>query len=162
MYEIEPSQYLNETYPNLCVIPMMHNVDMHKMENVPLIIVNLSTEDIHLLKGEVMGFMQSQSLDISEIVTETSTEPCTIILEDNDKEMLQNINGEVDMENMEKRFITSPADIEVHRKVNLQDADKTETQRNAFKDLCTKFKDILSIDSGDIGKTFVRSGNQYW
>ena len=56
------------------------------------------------------------------------------------------------MENMEKRFITSPADIEVHRKVNLQDADITETQWNAFKDLCTEFQDIFSIDSGDIEK----------
>ena len=58
IYEIKPSQYLNETYPNLCVIPMMHNVDMHKTENVPLVVVNFSTEDIHLSKGEVMGFMQ--------------------------------------------------------------------------------------------------------
>ena len=128
VYEIEPSQYLNETYRNLCVIPMMHNLDMHKMENVPLVVVNLSTEDIHLLKGEVVSFMQNQFLDISEIVTKTSTEPLIIILEDNDKEVPQNINGEVNMENMEKGFITSPADIEVHRKVDLQDADITETQ----------------------------------
>ena len=116
IYEIEPSQYLNETYPNLCVIPMMHNVDIHKMENVPLVVVNFSTEDFHPLKGEVMGFMQNQSLDISEIVTEISTQPSTIIIEDNDKEVLQNLNREVNMEITEKRFITSPADIEVHRK----------------------------------------------
>ena len=32
------------------------------------------------------------------------------------------------MENMEKRFITSPADIEVHRKVDLQDTYIYETQ----------------------------------
>ena len=100
-----------------------------------------------------MGFMQNQSLVISEIITETSTEPSTIMVEDNDKEALQNLNGEVNMENMEKRFITSPTDIEVHRKVDLQDADITETQWNAFKDLCTEFKDIFSIDSGDIRKT---------
>ena len=31
-------------------------------------------------------------------------------------------------ENREKKFITSPVDIEVHRKVELQDADITETQ----------------------------------
>ena len=153
IYEIELSQYLNETHPNVCVIPMIHNVDMHKMENVPLVVVNFSTEDIHLSKGEVMGFMQNQSLDISEIITETSTKPSTIMIEDNDKEVLQNLNGEVIMENKEKRFITSPADIEVHRKVDLQDADITKTQWNAFKDLCTEFKDIFSIDSGDIGKT---------
>ena len=29
---------------------------------------------------------------------------------------------------MKKKFITSPTDIEVHRKVELQDADITETQ----------------------------------
>ena len=53
---------------------MIHNVDVHKTENVPLVVINLLTEDVYLLKGEVMGFMQNQSLDISEIVTETSTE----------------------------------------------------------------------------------------
>ena len=25
-YEIEPRQYQNEKYPNLCIIPMIHNV----------------------------------------------------------------------------------------------------------------------------------------
>ena len=102
---------------------------------------------------EVMGFMQSQSLDISEIVTETSTEPLPIILEDDDKEVLQRQNGEISSESKRKRFITSLADIEVHSKVELQDGDITETQQNAFKDLCTEFKDIFSIDSSDIGKT---------
>ena len=35
-----------------------------------------------------MGFMQIQSLDISEIMTETSSEPSPIIFEDDDKEVL--------------------------------------------------------------------------
>ena len=153
IYEIEPSQYLNETYPNSCVIPMMHNVDMHKMKNVPFVVVNLSTDDIYLLKGEIMGFMQNQSLDILEIVTEAYTEPSPIILEEDDRELSQKQNGEVNTEDKEKRFITSPADIEVHRKVELQDVDITKGQHNAFKDLCTEFKDIFSTDWGDIGKT---------
>ena len=153
LYEIEPSQCLNEKYPNLCIIPMIHNVDIHKIENVPLVVINLSTDDIYLLKGEIMGFMQNQSLDISEIVTETSTEPSPIMLEDDDKEVLQEQEGEVNIK-MEKRFITSPADIEVHRKVELQDAEVTEAQQKAFtKDLCMEFNDIFSTDSGDIGRT---------
>ena len=128
IYEIEPSQYLKEEYPNLYIISMIHNVDVHKTENVPLVVINLSTDDVYLLKGEIMGFMQNQSLEILEIITETSTEPLPIILEDDDKEVLQNLNGEVNTEITEKRFITSPADIEVHRKVELQDADITEAQ----------------------------------
>ena len=107
---------------------MIHNVDVHKTENVPLVVNNLLTDDVYLLKGEVMGFRQNQSLDISEIVTETSMEPSSIILEDDDKEVLQKLNGEVNTGNIEKRFITSPADIYVHRKVELQDADITEDQ----------------------------------
>ena len=50
-------------------------------------------------------------------------------------------------------MITSLADIEVHRKVKLQDADVKEVQQNAFRELCNEFKDIFSIDSSDIGKT---------
>ena len=153
IYEIEPSQILNDKYPNLCIIPMMHNVDVHKTENVPLVVINLLTDDVYLLKGDIMGFMQNHSLDISEIVTETSTEPSPIILENDDKEVLQRQNEEISSEGKEKRFFTSPADIEVHRKVELQDVDITETQRHAFKDLCKEFKDIFSTDSSDIGKT---------
>ena len=88
-----------------------------------------------------------------EIVTETSTEPSPIILQDDNKEVLQKLNGEVNTENKEKRFITSPADIEVHRKVELQDADVTKAQQDAFKDLCMEFKDIFSTESSDIRKT---------
>ena len=126
IYEVEPSQCLIEEYPNLCIIPMIHNVDVHKTENVPLVVINLLNDDVYLSKGEIMGFMQNQSLDIPEIVTETSTEPSPIKLEAEDKEVLQ--NGEVYTENKEKKFITSPAIIEVHRKVELQDADITEAQ----------------------------------
>ena len=115
-----------EEYPDLCVVPMIHNVDVHKTENVSLVVINLSNDYVYLLKGEVMGFMQNQSIDISEIITEISTEPSTIALEDEDKEVLQ--NEEVYMENTEKKFITSPADIEVQRKVELQDTDITEAK----------------------------------
>ena len=153
IYEIELSSNLYERYPNLCIIPMIHNVDIHKAENVPLVVINFSSDEIYLLKGETMGFMQIQSLDISEIMTETSTEPSPIICEDDDKEVLDKQEGEFNKESIEKRFITSPTDIDVHRKVELQDADITEEQQNDFKDLCTEFNDIFSTDSGDIGKT---------
>ena len=149
--EIEPCSILNEKYPNLCVIPMIHNVDIYKTEHLPLVVSNFASDDINLLKGETMGFMQIQSLDISEIMKETSTEPSSIIYEDDDKGVLNKQEREVNNENLEKKFITSPADIEVHRKVELQDI--TEEQQNDCKNLCTEFSDVFSTDSGDIGKT---------
>ena len=115
IYEIEPDYFLTEEYPNLHIVPMIHNVDIHKTENVPLVIINFLTDSVYLSKGEVMGFMQSQSFDISEIVTETSTEPSPILLEeDDDIEGPPEQERKVTLENREKKFITSPADIEVH------------------------------------------------
>ena len=71
LYEIEPSDMINDQYPNLCVIPMIHNVDVHRTEHLPLVVVNFASDDVYLLKGEMMGFMQIQPLEISEIMTET-------------------------------------------------------------------------------------------
>ena len=81
IYEIEPNYFLTEEYPNLYIVPMIHNVDIHKTESVPLVVINFLADDISLLKGEIMGFMQNQSLDISEIITETSTELSPTLLE---------------------------------------------------------------------------------
>ena len=101
-----------------------------------------------------VGFMQSQSLDISEIMTETSTEPSPILLEeDDDTEESREQKKETAFEYNEKKFITFPADIDIHRKVDLQDAEVTKEHQKAFKELCNEYKDIFSIDSSDIGKT---------
>ena len=144
--EIEPNVTLFEESPNLYIVPMLHNVDIHTIESVPLVLINISVDDISLLKGEIMGFLQNQSLDISEIMTETSTEPSPIIIEeDNVTKVFQ--------EQGEKKFITSPTDIEVHWKVELQDADISEEHQKAFKELCKGFKNIFPVGLSDIGKT---------
>ena len=82
LYEIEPNDAIVEMYPNLCVIPMIHNVDVHRTKHLPLVVINFATDDANLLKGETVGFMSIQPLEISEIMTETSTEPSSLIYED--------------------------------------------------------------------------------
>ena len=57
LYEIEPNDAMIDKYPNMCVIPMIHNVDVHRMEHLPLVVINFSLDDVSLLKGEIMGFM---------------------------------------------------------------------------------------------------------
>ena len=153
LYEIVPSDTVKNRHPNICIIPMIHNVDVHRMDHLPLVVVNLATDDISFLRGELMGSMQIQSLEISEIITETSTEPSSIVCEDIVNEVLNEQEKEKEKIDIEKRFITSPADIDVHRKVELQDAEITDEHRQAFKDLCIEFNDIFSVHSGDIGKT---------
>ena len=53
----------------------------------------------------------------------------------------------------EKKFITSPADVDTHRKVKLQDAEVLDKYKIEYKKLCEEYNDIFSKDSSDIGKT---------
>ena len=146
VYEVQPNEVLSEKYPNIYIVPMIHNVDTYIPDTVPMVIINFSIDDVSTSKGEIMGFLQSQPIDISDIRTETSTEPSPIGIGEDDV-------NEVSQNQEEKKFITSPADTDVHRKVILQDADISEEHQNAFKELCIEFKDIFLVDSGDIGKT---------
>ena len=47
MYEVEPNYFLTEEYQNLYIIPMMHTVDIHKTENVPLVVINFLTDNVY-------------------------------------------------------------------------------------------------------------------
>ena len=83
--------FLTKEHSSLYIIPTIYTVYVYKSENVPLVVINISSDNIYLPKGEIMGFKQCQSLNVSEI--------------------------------------TSPADIDIHRKVDLQDAEITKEQQ---------------------------------
>ena len=53
----------------------------------------------------------------------------------------------------EKKFITSPADVDTHRKVKLQDAEVLDKYKVEFEKVCEEYNNIFSKDSSDIGKT---------
>ena len=140
LYEIEPNCLLMNEHPNLCIIPTIHKVDVYKPDNVSFVAINLSYDSIYLSKGEVMGFMHCQSLDVSEIVTGTSIEPSSVVLDEGYNTGKSEIEHELEvpLRPDEKKFITCPADIDVHRKVDLQDAEVTKEQHEAFKELCNE------------------------
>ena len=54
---------------------------------------------------------------------------------------------------LEKKFITSPAEVNTRRKMQLQDAEVAKKYKEQFKQLCKEFEDVFSKDSTDIGKT---------
>ena len=120
---------------------MIHNVDTYILDTVPLVIINFLIDDVSISKEEIMGFLQSQPIDISEIRTETSTEPSPIGIGEEDV-------NEVSQNQEEKKFITSPTDIEVHIKVNLQDAFQKTIKvfsKNYVMNLKTSFQLIRVI-----------------
>ena len=66
-----------------------------------------------------------------------------MLQEDNDTEEPEEQKKETTLKYIEKKCITSPADIDVHRKVDLQDAEVMKEQQKAFKELCAEYKDIF-------------------
>ena len=141
VYEVKPNLLLTNEHPNLVVLPMLHLVQKEKHDSIPVALINLNKDErIFLKKGEILGCLEPSSIEITEIVQKDGE-----------------IGGEDEKEDesipLEKKFITSPAEVNTHRKVQLQDAEVTEENREKFRLLCQEFEDIFSKDSTDIGKT---------
>ena len=144
MYNIQHNMILQNEYPTLVTIPTIHRVETLRLIKVPYVLINLAKESAFLLKGELLGSLEPVEENIQKIVTSTSMEMMSIEIEENQNTEV----GEV-----EKKFITSPTDVEVRRKVNLQDANVTEENLQTFKKLCEKYEDIFFKDSTNIGRT---------
>ena len=56
LYEIEPNDAVMDKHPNMCLIPMIHNVNVHRTEHLPLVVINFALDDLSLSKGDIMGF----------------------------------------------------------------------------------------------------------
>ena len=138
VYEIKPNILLTNEHPNLIVFPMLHLVKKEKYKIIPVALINLNEDDaIFLEKGEILGCLEPSPIEVTEIIQEE-----------------YNDTGEEDESiPLEKKFITSPAEVNTHRKMQLQDAEVTEKYREKFKLLCQEFEDIFSKDSTDIGRT---------
>ena len=251
LHKVVPNFLLSDEYPELVLIPTVHNVEITKLECIPYVLLNLSEETIFLRKGEILGHLEKEDITIEEITTETmlqckdmksekldcgdtveeafiaspvSGDTCKKVkLQDVEAlshcKMTEKVTAEAvsqckDMESeklncgdepqktfiaspaeidayqkvklqkaevlsidkneyketmlqsegmknekphcdisSEKKFITSPADVDTHRKVKLQDAEVLDKYKIDFEKLCEEYDDIFSKDSSDIGKT---------
>ena len=135
---------LQNEYPALVTVPTVHKIETLKSIQIPYILINFAKENVFLPKGELLGSLELLKENIQKIVTSTSMEMMGI-------EEEKNQNTEV--EEVEKKFKTSPADVEVLQKVNLQDAKVTEENLQQFEKLCEEYDDIFSKDSTDIVRT---------
>ena len=142
VYEVKPNLLLMNEHPNLVVLPMLHLVQKEKYNTIPVALINLNEDErIILKKGEILGCLEPSPIEMNEIV----------------QEKYDGIGEEREKDNesipLGKKFITSPAEVNTHRKMQLQGAEVTEENREKFKLLCEEFEDIFSKDSTDIGKT---------
>ena len=135
---------LNDEHPNLVIIPSLHWVECVETDLLPYVVINIGQDSVHLPCATCVGMLIAQEIDISEITTIT-----TDISEDEGYET----NEELPEVGVSSLFITSPADIEVHRKTNLLNAEVEEKYKQQLEELCMEFRDIFSTSSKDIGRT---------
>ena len=150
IYNVRANTLLEDEYPQLQIIPTLHKIDDTNHNLIPFMVVNLGEGHVFLPKIQVVGFLDPEDIDVSEIELDIKT--ITI----NDIENPPTVK-EKKSENFQpgvpSDFITSPADVEGPCKATLQDLKVTEEETKAFKDLCEKYSDVFSENSGDIGRT---------
>ena len=160
VFEVCATPEFCNKHPSLITLPVLHKTDLETRENVPYLLINLSMEDEEIEKGEEMATMQLCPYQLQEIAKEKSnqqndkeqTPEEEIHFIDEEKVFEQyNLNDEKD--EVEKKFITSPAQVESQRRVKLQDAYVSEEDKNNFRNLCKEYADIFSKSSEDIGHT---------
>ena len=115
MYEVKPNLLLTNEHPNLIVLPMLHVVQRKKNDSIPVALININEDGkIFLKKGEILGYLKPSSIEVTEIVREECSEEAEI--DEKEDESIP----------LEKKFITTPAEVNTHRKMQLQDAEVTE------------------------------------
>ena len=142
LYKVVPNFLLSDEYPELVLIPTVHNVEITETQCIPYTLLNLSKEEIFLRKGEILRHLEKEDITVEEITTETMFQGGNVEHTKSKYEVLS-----------EKTFITSPADVDTHRKVKLQDAEVLDKYKKEFEKLCEEYNDIFSKDSSDIEKT---------
>ena len=142
IFNIRRNNLLSDEYPQLQIIPSIHEVDNFNNNLIPFLMVNLGEDSVYLPKGHVVGFLESECIDISEIMTENMATNKEIDERYNTskEKSLEEINLVVPSD-----FITSPADVEGPRKAQLQDYRVTEEELNSFKELCDKYSEVTQV-----------------
>ena len=170
IFEVKPIEEFIINHPNLITLPIIHKTDAENRENVPYMLINLSNDDEHILKGEEIAIMEELWINSDQIHKEADKQEnkeqlkSDLKVRKNEIHFEEEINymdgelvieaGESDEEDeVDKKFIASPADVETQRKVKLQDAYITEIDKARFRCLCNEFEDIFSKSSEDIGHT---------
>ena len=71
LYKVVPNFLLSDEYPELVLIPTIHNVEITETQCIPYVLLNLSKEEIFLGKGEILRHLEKEDITVEEITTET-------------------------------------------------------------------------------------------
>ena len=151
VFEVNATPSFMDKHPSIITLPVLHKTDQETRENVPYLLINLSMEDEEIEKGEELAEMTVCPYQLNKIETEQKDEEEINNIEED--KIFEQCDMFDDKTEVDKKFITSPAQIESQRKVKLQNAPITDEDGTNFKELCNKYTDIFSRSSEDIGHT---------
>ena len=134
IFEVKPIEEFIVNHPNLITLPIIHKTDTENRENVPYMLINLSNDDEHILKGEEIAIMEELMINSEQIYKEADKQENKEQLKSDLKVRKNEIHFEEEInyiddelvikvcepdeeDEVEKKFITSPADVETQRKV---------------------------------------------
>ena len=126
----------------------------------PFVIVNLSHhEHLHLPKDHIVAFTEKNCNEgeVLKICTMKKLDkdlPRNWIPERKRQEKMNEFFKNPFMQK-EDDFLKSPVEAPVHRNVLLEEKNISPKTQQAFDELCRKYGDIFSKNSGDIGKTML-------
>ena len=159
--EVIPDQLWLSANPNICTYPMIADLKDREPDVVtPFVIVNFSHhEHLHLPKDHIVAFTEKdcnegEVLEICTMEQLGKEIPRNWIPERKRQEKLSEFLENPFMQKGDD-FLKSPAEVPVHRKVLLEDKNISPKTQAAFDKLCEKYDDIISKNSGDIGKTML-------
>ena len=112
LHKVVPNFLLGDDYPELVLIPTVHNVEITQIECIPYVLLNLSEEAIFLRKGEILRHLEKEDITIEEITTET-------MLQCKDMESEKLNCGDLS----KKTLIASPMSVDTCKKVKQQDVE---------------------------------------
>ena len=111
--------------PNMVIMLVIHITLKQTNTIFPFVIINLSTKSVFLSKHNILGFLDQTDTMICEIMTSMALEPLALEVT---SEQLENPPPY-----SEGQFVCSPADILVHRKVDLQYVEVNEDIQGRFE-----------------------------
>ena len=155
MFDTIPTKEMLDQYPELVSIPMIHKTSQKNYNTVPYFLINVGYEEVFIPKGKVLAELETISYKIEHLTTESCVSINEIKIESEVQVSPELIDFKdlVEKADTEKKFITSPADIETHRKTELKDAEVSQKHKDEFKHLCDEFDEIFSKSAEDIGRT---------
>ena len=128
-YNVRANSLLEDEYPQLQIIPTLHKVDKTNTTLIPFVMINLGEDYIFLPKGQVVGFLDAECIDVSEIELDIAT--VTVNAMDIPTTIKEKVMKK-DQNIIPSDFITSPADVAGPRKADLQDFEVTTEETEAF------------------------------